>query len=142
MSVKIYRHTSNEKYSDMIIIGIPTKRNNRVKIGCIIGVKNNQKEFPIGFYSKSFGGFSEIKESISLKSKDRLFTNGRSVIIKNDENKYIIISKGDVKEMGRVSNGTYIKDAHQTNNDTLWVDGGGDGAGWFKRVDEIKFENK
>ena len=144
MSLKIYKY-NYPSYGDLMLIGNHPKKHpnnpediNDIK-GCVIGVERSKKEFPIGHYEPNWGGFKEVKTSVSLRSKENLFTNGKSVIIRNrNRNMFTLITNEEVQNISISYNHNRIVIG---NEDMIWYDGGVD-AGWYKRVDEVKFNTK
>ena len=104
-------HTGD--YDDLILL-ISNSDDNGYKIGCVVtsdydrkrGLTSQEIKYPVGAFSKHWRPAFELDQDITLKSKDKLFSNGKSFIIKvegetalsqNPTEYYTYVSKDNIE---------------------------------------------
>ncbi|CAG7580320.1 MAG: hypothetical protein SLAVMIC_00356 [uncultured marine phage] len=150
--LKIFKYTQKigSEISEILILG--ERALNGFISGCVIG-KENFNNYQIGHIANGWGlsnneknrGFKEIKETVILRSEDKLYTDGRAIIIvpsksTRDCNNLTIIEKNSVKRL--LPKKIYYTDNGETMMITILDKNGMMYSMGYKRINEVKFKSK
>ena len=135
--MKLYRYVSEiGNFNDMIILGVA---NGEHISGCVVGGSKSLIHYPIGDYSTTWMGFSEMEknQSITLESSSNLFSNGESFLIKIKNKKtWCLLSKHDITPVQSRS----ISFGHTGDNVTLTISSGKRPLK-FKKITKVIIKN-
>ena len=140
-------HPGIERWDDLIVLARPCENKPRTLIGCVIGSGKNREKYPIGEFSDNWDDhMDEISDSIILKSKERLYTDGNFILLKtkggtlsNYKEGYTLISEDDVIDMSSDVRQSVHRDT--ATDDVLWVSlkFGNRRLSKFERIEQVKF---
>ncbi|CAG7580324.1 MAG: hypothetical protein SLAVMIC_00358 [uncultured marine phage] len=132
------KYPTIRNYDDLLVLAYP--RTNDTYIGCVIGSNRNKEKYPIGGLTESWtlAHMGEMEESVTIKSKDKLYSNGKSILIRRSGGDligegYTLINEDKISDVTQ----TVAKDTLDTSL-YIKIDGK---LEKFKIINRVTFKN-